>query len=78
MFTVKTLSLLLCFVLSSSTAFLPTTENDTKVVICTGGSSTKYHASARCNGLHNCKGEIISITKKEATEMNRTPCKICY
>lgn len=54
---------------------LPT--NDNTVYICTGNSSTKYHANSKCRGLGGCKGSIKAISKEEAIKMGRTPCGIC-
>lgn len=48
------------------------------VYICTGETSTKYHCDQNCHGLSNCSGEIDEVSKDEAEEMGRTPCKICY
>ncbi len=53
-------------------------KNETKVAICTGSSATRYHVSARCRGLNSCKGEIITVTIKEAQKLNKTPCKVCH
>ena len=48
------------------------------VYVCTGGSSQRYHASDECRGLCRCKSLIEEISKEEAEQMGRTPCKICY
>lgn len=51
---------------------------ETKVYICTGEKSTKYHSSPDCRGLGRCSGEIEEVSEEEAEGMGRTPCKICY
>lgn len=48
-----------------------------KVFICTGGSSKRYHSTAKCSGLRNCGGSIKELTQEGAEKMGRTPCKIC-
>lgn len=48
------------------------------VYICTGGSSTRYHATSKCRGLSRCGGKIIGVSKATAEDMGRTPCQICY
>jgi hypothetical protein len=30
---------------------------DTKVAICTGSSSRRYHSTHKCKGLSNCKSD---------------------
>jgi len=47
------------------------------VVVCNGKYSKRYHASADCNGLHNCKGGISSVSLSVAQNQGRTPCHIC-
>lgn len=53
-------------------------QDNESVYICTGETSTKYHCDQNCHGLSNCSGEIDEVSKDEAEEMGRTPCKICY
>lgn len=65
------------FLLSLSILF-STCNPDKNVYVCTGSSSVAYHKTKTCKGLRNCGSEIKSITPKEAKEMNRRPCKICY
>ena len=55
-----------------------TQDNSSKVYICTGGSSKKYHKTSSCTGLSRCSGEVKSITLDEAKKIGRTPCGICY
>lgn len=48
------------------------------VYICTGSSSTRYHATSTCRGLSRCSGNIVKVTRKQAEDTyKRTPCKIC-
>ncbi len=49
-----------------------------EVVICGGQYAKRYHSSANCRGLNNCRGEISTVTLKEAQGKGRTPCLICY
>ena len=53
-------------------------QESEQVYICTGGSSKTYHKTDKCNGLRRCSKEIKQITKEQAEEMGRRPCKICY
>lgn len=63
--------------------FTITTESDTQdtndrmVYICTGKSSKRYHATPKCKGLDNCRGEIVKVTVQKAKSMGRTPCRLC-
>ena len=73
-----TLSLFLTsFTLNSSEINAEATQ-EAKVAICTGSSSKRYHKTNNCSGLNACKGERKFITLKEAQDIGRTPCKICY
>ena len=54
------------------------TNNEEKVYICTGSSSKRYHKSSSCRGLKRCSGEIIRVSKSDAIERGKTPCRICY
>ncbi len=50
-----------------------------KVYVCDSKTSVAYHNSKNCDGLDNCKHEIIYITKSDATvKYNKRACKICY
>ena len=51
--------------------------DDQPVYICTGKYAKAYHYDTDCEGLGNCKGEIISVTIDEAEEMGRHPCHYC-
>lgn len=53
------------------------TEAANYVYICTGPSSKTYHISPKCNGLRNCSKEIKKVTKQQAEQMGRRPCKVC-
>jgi hypothetical protein len=56
-------------------AFTPAVE---KVYVCDSKSSVAYHEKKDCSGLKKCKHEIIYITKTEAQNKGKRPCKICY
>ena len=72
-----TLALLCSFASTPTTAEIAAADM-TYVYICTGSSSTKYHKTALCRGLNNCKGKIIKVSRTVAEEeYHRSPCKIC-
>src|SRR5688572_28439082 len=48
-----------------------------KVLICKSTGATIYH-SYRCSGLNQCTHSVSELTTKEAEELGRTACKICY
>ncbi len=48
------------------------------VYICTGPKSKSYHKSSHCEGLRRCSSDIKKITKEEAINRNRKPCRYCY
>ncbi len=54
------------------------TDSNSKVWVCTGGSSKRYHAYSNCKGLSNCRASIEEISLQEAESMGRTPCRKCY
>ena len=54
-----------------STSFVGT---ETKVYICKGKSSKKYHLKKNCRGLSNCSTKTYEVTLKEAKELKRTLC----
>jgi len=54
------------------------TDSNSKVWVCTGGSSKRYHAHNDCKGLNNCKVSVEEISLQEAESMGRTPCRKCY
>lgn len=51
---------------------------DDEVYICTGNHAKRYHSSASCSGLGNCKGEIEEMSLSDAEDMGRTKCSRCY
>lgn len=48
------------------------------VVICGGKYATKFHSTADCRGLNNCKGGLHPISVSEARRKGFTSCLICY
>lgn len=54
------------------------TDSNSKVWVCTGGSSKRYHAYSNCKGLSNCRASVEEISLQEAESMERTPCRKCY
>ena len=47
------------------------------VYVCDGKYATKYHDSANCRGLGNCKGDIVKMTIDQARNNGKTACSIC-
>lgn len=47
---------------------------DTKVFICKGKSSKKYHLKKSCRGLSNCSTDTYEITLSKAKELKRGLC----
>jgi len=47
---------------------------ETKVFICKGKSSKKYHLKKDCRGLSNCSTEIFEVSLSKAKELKRTLC----
>lgn len=72
--------LLLCPVFSacSEKKGVTFTTPESKVWVCTGGSSKRYHAYDNCKGLSKCSASIDEVTLEEAEMMGRTPCRKCY
>ena len=62
----------------SACAEAKATTGETYVYICTGSSSTRYHARSNCRGLGGCKATISKVTLQDAEKKGRTPCKICF
>ncbi|HLG36350.1 MAG TPA: hypothetical protein VI757_15840 [Bacteroidia bacterium] len=58
-------------------AFLLVNVTAQTVTICDGKYAKKYHATANCSGLNNCKGGVSSVSINEAINIGRTPCLIC-
>ena len=48
------------------------------VCICTGRSSKCFHDDPDCRGLSNCGGTVKEVSKENAEDMGRRPCRICY
>ncbi len=66
---------MLSLLLFSSFLFLtPTTFDETKVYICKGKGSKRYHYTASCRGLSRCSTKIYAVTKTKAKAMGRTLC----
>lgn len=72
--------LLLCPVFSacSEKKNVTSTNPESKVWVCTGGSSKRFHAYNNCKGLSKCSASIDEVTLEEAEMMGRTPCRKCY
>jgi hypothetical protein len=77
-FKLITLLLLLPLLSGGSVSGVAVTQQETKVIICTGEYSKVYHKTGRCKGLKNCKAEIKTVTLEQAQKLNRRPCKMCY
>ncbi|MDF0707967.1 hypothetical protein PY091_12125 [Muricauda sp. 81s02] len=56
------------------TSFTTVTIFETKVYICKGKSSKRYHYNKRCRGLSNCSTKIYEVTLVEAKDLGRTLC----
>ncbi len=54
--------------------FQPLSNAETKVYICKGKGSKKYHYTKSCRGLSRCSTKIYEVTKTKAKEMGRTLC----
>jgi hypothetical protein len=48
------------------------------VYVCTGPKAVCYHKTNTCKGIKNCAKEIKKVTKKDALDLKRRPCKLCY
>lgn len=66
--------LLLPVLLLVLTSFQVSVNSDTKVYICMGKSSKKYHYNKNCRGLSNCSTKIHEVTLEKAKDMGRTLC----
>lgn len=47
---------------------------DTKVYVCLGKGSKRYHYDKYCRGLSRCSTKIYGITLSKAKKMGRTLC----
>ena len=54
------------------------TDPYSKVWVCTGDCSERYHAYDNCKGLSNCRASVEEVSLQEAENMGRTPCRKCY
>lgn len=68
----KTFLLPLLFLLFSGFHFSATVE--TKVYICKGKGSKRYHYTKTCRGLSNCSTKLYQVPLSEARTMGRTLC----
>ena len=46
----------------------------TKVFICKGPKSKRYHYKKDCRGLSRCSTKIYEVSKTEAKDLGRTLC----
>lgn len=53
-------------------------EKEVTVYICNSENAYAYHATSYCKGLSRCKAETKNVTKTQAENWGRRPCKICY
>ena len=60
--------------LLSAFVFLTSFYADTDVYLCDTKGGKKYHFKKDCQGLSNCKGQIIKVTLTEAKEKGKTIC----
>ncbi len=49
-------------------------QSETKVYICKGKGSKRYHYTSHCRGLSRCSTEIYQVTLSEAKGLGRTLC----
>ena len=54
------------------------TKSDVKVYVCKGPNAKRYHKTPNCRGLKKCSVVIKKVSRTEAIDMGRTPCKRCY
>lgn len=47
---------------------------ETKVYICTGKGSKRYHYDKHCRGLSRCSTTLKTVTLEKAQAMGRTLC----
>lgn len=55
-----------------------TKAGDTKVYVCTGPQSKRFHNTTKCRGLKSCSKQVIAVSLSKAQSMGRTPCGWCY
>lgn len=68
----KAILLPLFFLLFSSFYF--SSIEETKVYICTGKGSKRYHYDKYCRGLSRCSNHLKTTTLKKAKAMGRSLC----
>lgn len=66
--------LLFIVMLIASMAF---TQGEEKVYVCRSIYAETYHKEI-CEGARNCYTPVVQTTLKEALEMKRRKCKLCY
>lgn len=66
----KTLPILLTYFLFASF----TTAPETSVYLCNSSGGKRYHFSENCQGLSNCKHEIIKVSLQETKKRGKTIC----
>lgn len=49
-------------------------SSSTRVYICNGPKSKKYHLTENCRGLKNCSTEIEKVSVEDAKKKGRTLC----
>lgn len=54
------------------------TSKAKSVYICTGPQSKVYHSTNECKGLSRCSASVDAVTLKEAQDLGRRACKVCY
>lgn len=64
------------FLLLIVSLYLIPVQQDT-VLICKSAGAYAYH-NHQCRGLKACMHIIETVTLKEALDLHRTPCEICY
>lgn len=47
------------------------------VLVCESSTAYAYH-KGYCSGLSRCKATVARISKSQAEDLGRRPCKICY
>jgi hypothetical protein len=65
-------ALLFLFPLFGSGEVNTVTQQETKVLICTGKYAKRYHYK-KCRGLKNCKGKISQLRSKRQSKAATPP-----
>ena len=61
--------------------FTACSTDSNSVVICTGPQSKAYHTISNqdeCYGVNACSADLKTISKQEALDKGRHPCRFCY